>query len=101
MSTGCKIVDKERVYFLTLSVVNWVDVFSRQIYRDIIIDNLKYCQKNKGLVIFAYVIMSNHIHLLVQSLEEILSPVFNYPNCGITLSYGRMPGCYDKHLINK
>jgi REP element-mobilizing transposase RayT len=73
MSTGYKIADQKGVYFLTLSVVDWVDVFTRQIYRDIIIDNLRYCQKNKGLVIFAYVIMSNHIHLILQSLEENLS----------------------------
>ncbi|MFW6370543.1 MAG: REP-associated tyrosine transposase [Bacteroidota bacterium] len=73
MSTGYKIADQQGAYFLTLSVVNWVDVFTRQTYRDIIIENLRYCQKNKGLVIYAYVIMSNHIHLLVQSLEENLS----------------------------
>ncbi|MFW6222047.1 MAG: REP-associated tyrosine transposase [Bacteroidota bacterium] len=73
MSTGYKIADQQGAYFLTLSVVYWVDVFTRQTYRDIIIENLRYCQKNKGLVIYAYVIMSNHIHLLVQSLEENLS----------------------------
>jgi REP element-mobilizing transposase RayT len=73
MSTGYKITEKEGLYFLTLSVVDWVDIFTRQIYRDILIDNLRYCQKNKGLVIYAYVIMSNHIHLLGQSLEENLS----------------------------
>ncbi len=56
-----------------MQVVGWVDVFTRQVYRDIIIENLEYCQKNKGLEIYGWVIMSNHIHLLVQSNTNNLS----------------------------
>ena len=73
MPTGYQIKDQEQLHFLTLQVVRWVDVFTRAIYRDIIIDSLLYCQRNKGLQIFAYVIMSNHIHLLVQSSTGELS----------------------------
>jgi REP element-mobilizing transposase RayT len=53
-------------YFLTLTVLGWVDVFTRKVLADEIIKNLHYCQRNKGLRIFAYVIMSNHLHLVVQ-----------------------------------
>jgi REP element-mobilizing transposase RayT len=67
MPTGYQIKEQDQLYFITLQVVDWVDVFTRQVYRDIVIENLKYCQEHKGLVIYAYVIMSNHIHLLVQS----------------------------------
>ena len=52
-------------YFLTMTVVDWIDVFSRKNHCDAIIDSLKYCQAHKGLVVFAYCIMSNHIHLVV------------------------------------
>jgi REP element-mobilizing transposase RayT len=52
-------------YYLTLTVVNWIDVFTRKNHRDAIIESLKYCQAEKGLNIYAYVIMSNHIHLIV------------------------------------
>ena len=62
--------DSNGLYFVSFSVVGWIDIFSRQKYRDIIIDNLSYCQKNKGLEIYAWVIMSNHIHLLVKSEKE-------------------------------
>ncbi len=58
---------------MTLQVVGWVDIFTRKIYKDIIIENFSFCQKNKGLTIFAYVIMSNHVHLLVQSASGNLS----------------------------
>ncbi len=56
-----------------MQVVGWIDIFTRQKYRDIIIQNLKYCQEHKGLSIFAYVIMSNHLHILVQSQTGTLS----------------------------
>jgi len=75
MSTGYHIKEQDKLYFITLQVVEWVDIFSRQKYRDIIIENLTYCQKNKGLEIFAWVIMSNHIHLMVRSEKLELSNV--------------------------
>ncbi len=77
MSTGYHIKDQEGAYYITLQVVGWIDVFSRQCYRDIIIENLKFCQQNKGLTIFAYapiaIGLSNHIHILVQSQKTNLS----------------------------
>ncbi|NOQ27228.1 MAG: transposase [Bacteroidales bacterium] len=73
MSTGYKISEKDGLYYLTFQIVGWVDVFSRQVYKDIAIDSFKYCQKNKGLELFAYVIMSNHIHLLARCTYGDLS----------------------------
>ena len=58
------------VYFVTDTVVDWVDIFSRPIYRHIVIESLKYCQKEKGLIIYAWVIMTNHMHRFVGSKGE-------------------------------
>ncbi|MGK0285442.1 MAG: REP element-mobilizing transposase RayT, partial [Salibacteraceae bacterium] len=65
--------EQDQLYFLTFQVVEWVDVFTRKTYRDIIIQSLKFCQENKGLEIYGYVIMSNHIHLLLRSDSNSLS----------------------------
>lgn len=73
MPTGYQIKDQEAAHYLTFQIVFWVDVFTRRTYRDILIDSLRYCQKNKGLEIYAFVIMSNHIHLLVRSQTGELS----------------------------
>lgn len=73
MSTGYQIVEQDGIYFLTFQIVKWVDIFSRKVYRDIVIDSLKYSQEHKGLAIYAYVIMSNHVHLLVKSEAGKLS----------------------------
>jgi REP element-mobilizing transposase RayT len=61
----------DKAYFITMTVVGWVDVFTRKNHRDAIIESLKYCQKEKGLIIFAYVIMSNHIHMIIDTAGEI------------------------------
>jgi REP element-mobilizing transposase RayT len=73
MTTGYQIKDQKATYFLTFQIVDWVDVFTRKIYKDIIIDSFKYSIENKGLQIFAYVIMSNHVHLVAQSSTGKLS----------------------------
>jgi REP element-mobilizing transposase RayT len=67
MATSYHIKDPSALYFLTLTVIGWVDIFSRKIYRDMIIDNLDYCRKNKGLVLYAYVIMTNHLHIVARA----------------------------------
>ncbi len=73
MTTGYKIDDQSGLYYLTIQIVDWVDIFSRQRYRDIFLDSLRYCQQEKGLQVFAYVIMSNHVHMIVNSQSDNLS----------------------------
>ena len=53
------------LYFVTTTVVDWVDIFTRPKYKHIVIDSLAYCQQNKGLKIYAWVLMSNHLHMIV------------------------------------
>lgn len=65
MSRKYKIRDQEAVYFVTLTVIRWLDVFIRREYKDIFIESLRYCQRNKGLALYAYCVMSSHVHLIV------------------------------------
>ncbi len=58
------------VYFVTDTVVDWVDIFTRPIYKHIVIESLRYCQEHKGLIIYAWVLMSNHLHAIVGSEGE-------------------------------
>ena len=70
---GYVIRDQYALHFLTFTVVDWVDLFTRKLFRDIIIENLSYCLKNKGLRVHAFVIMSNHVHLILSSETGRLS----------------------------
>ncbi len=67
MAFAYVVKDQEAVHFVTFSVHQWVDVFTRQSYVDELIKSLQYCQKEKGLEIFAWVIMSNHCHLILRA----------------------------------
>ena len=73
MPTGYQIVEQSKVHFLTFQVVNWIDVFSRKVYRDLFLESLTYCRQHKSLVIYGYVIMTNHIHLMLRSAVDDLS----------------------------
>ena len=69
MSSKYQIKDPDGVYFITFATVQWVDVFTRLVYKDIVVNSLKYCQEEKGLELFAWVIMSNHVHLIARAQE--------------------------------
>lgn len=56
MSEFLKIEDG-KTYFITMTIVDWVDLFTRECYVNILIDSVKYCQNNKGLEVYSYVIM--------------------------------------------
>jgi len=72
-TNGYKIQDQTKPHFITATVIDWVDVFSRKIYKDLVIESLDFCIKNKGMILYGYVIMSNHIHLIIQSDKGKLS----------------------------
>jgi REP element-mobilizing transposase RayT len=73
MSTGYQIKDQKGIHFLTFQIVDWIDIFTRKIYKDILIDSFKFSIENKGFQLFAYVIMSNHVHIIAQGSEGKLS----------------------------
>lgn len=57
----------KQLYFVTFTVINWIDIFIRGEYRTIVLDSIRYCQKNKGLKVFAWCLMTNHIHLIIRN----------------------------------
>ena len=57
-------------HFLTITVIEWIDIFTKPEYFKIITDSLKFCPKNKGLLLYEYVIMTNHLHLIAQAREN-------------------------------
>ena len=67
MSSKYKVGEDAIPHFVTFSVVGWVDVFSRESYKEIFVNSLKYCQEHKGLKLHAWVIMTNHVHMILSS----------------------------------
>ncbi|WP_428327356.1 REP-associated tyrosine transposase [Mucilaginibacter sp.] len=75
MSRNYKFHNQERPYFVTFSVIKWIDVFTRREYKDIVVDSLKYCIENKGLLLYAWVIMSNHVHLIIGTKDKPMQDI--------------------------
>jgi putative transposase len=74
MLSPYRIIDPECAYLLTCTVVELMPAFIGQDACGILLDSLTYCRKHKGLKLYAYVIMENHIHLVAQApdLDEVI-----------------------------
>jgi REP element-mobilizing transposase RayT len=70
MSRNYKFHNPAAAYFVSFAVVDWLDVFTRNEYKDILVDSLQFCQKEKGMEIFSWCIMTNHVHLVFRSTSE-------------------------------
>ncbi len=57
MSEKYKFHNAESIYFITPIIVNWIDIFTRKAYCDLVLDSLRYCQNEKGLIVHAWFIM--------------------------------------------
>ena len=76
MSRNYKIRNQQKLHFVSFATVNWIDVFIRRAYKDIFVDSLSYCMQHKGLEVYAWCIMSSHVHLISgitgEKMEDIL-----------------------------
>jgi REP element-mobilizing transposase RayT len=108
------------LYFLTLTVIDWVDVFTRPEYKYIIVDSLNYCQNSKGLELYGWSLMTNHLHLIAgakegHNLSDILRDFKKYTSKRLVLAISENPiesrkkwmlnrfeyaGKYDKKITN-
>ncbi|RLD46210.1 MAG: transposase, partial [Bacteroidetes bacterium] len=63
------ITDQNAIYFLTFTTIDWVDIFTKKEYKLELVDSMNYCIKEKGLIVYGWVIMSNHMHAIWQARE--------------------------------
>ena len=60
----------EGIYFITSTIVQWIDLFTRRELQEVVIDSLKYCQREKGLIIFAWSLMPSHLHMISAAISS-------------------------------
>lgn len=75
MSRKYKFGDNDNLYFISFSVVYWIDLFIRKEYKDVLIESWKYCQKEKDLDIYSWCIMSSHAHMIIGSRGRELDKI--------------------------
>jgi REP element-mobilizing transposase RayT len=69
MSNKYRAREANAAYFVTLTITDWIDVFTRLRQKHLLINSLSYCKKEKGLEIYAYCIMTSHLHMLCKTQE--------------------------------
>ena len=96
MSRAYKFVDPSQAYFVSFATVNWIDVFTRKEYCEIVVESLRYCQENKGLVLYGWCIMPSHLHLIMateaEPLEDILRDFKKYTSTQLLKAITAHPG---------
>lgn len=96
MSDQYPVRDQQATYFLTWTTVEWIDVFTRKEYKLIVVDSLNHCIKNKGLVVHAWVLMSNHLHMIARvregfRLSDVLRDCKKYTSKAIAEAIHELP----------
>jgi hypothetical protein len=66
---GYHISDQHALRLVIYSIAEWIYVFTLRVYRDIVLDSLRYSQANKGQHVHALVIVSNHAHEILSTPE--------------------------------
>ncbi len=75
MSTKYKFRDQQEIYFVTFTVVYWLDVFIRNEYKEILLDSWRHCIKEKGLEVYGWCIMTSHVHMIIGTEKENLQDI--------------------------
>ena len=70
MTKSLHIKAENELHYLTFGIIEWIDIFSNRQFRDMVIESLKYCRENKGLQLYVFVIMTNHMHLVAKAKED-------------------------------
>ncbi len=75
MSKKYKFSDNSKLYFVSFSVTNWIDLFIRNEYKEILLESIRYCQNKKDMELYAWCIMTSHVHLIIGSKGNPLSNI--------------------------
>lgn len=70
MSRKYKFQNKEGLYFVSFATVYWIDVFTRCLYSDILVESLKYCTEHLDLSLYCWCIMPSHVHLIFSDKND-------------------------------
>ena len=62
---GYQIIEGHDLYFVTLTIVEWLPVFISEDACSIVTNSLNFCHNQKHLRINAYVIMPSHVHAIL------------------------------------
>lgn len=99
-------INSKEMYFLTITAVDWIDVFTRKELAQIIVDALNYCQQHKNLQIFAWCLMPSHLHLVASvdhetdNLSDVMRDFKKFTSKAIVKAIGEINESRKAWLLN-
>lgn len=69
MSTRYKFHADVGICFISFATIGWTDVFTRMAYKHIFVESLRHCQQHNGLELYAWCLMTSHVHLVARARE--------------------------------
>ena len=92
-------------FFVTFTVTGWVDVFTRPVYKHIMLDSIRYCQENKGLLLYSWCLMTNHIHMIASSegnlsLDGIIRDLKKFTSKKLSKTIQNVPESRAEWILN-
>ena len=70
MSRKYKFHNKSGLYFVSFATINWIDVFTREVYLNVLVDSVNYCRKEKSMELYCYCFMPSHVHFIFRSAKD-------------------------------
>lgn len=73
-------IKEEGTYFVTSTLLDWVNLFADEKFANIVVEELKFRIAKKELLLYAYVIMPNHFHLIISSdsIPSVMRSIKSY-----------------------
>jgi len=65
----------EHLYFITASILGWKPLFSNPRYAAIVMESIKWLREEKRILLFAYVLMPSHLHILIKPLDRTIGQI--------------------------
>ncbi len=72
----------EGIYFITAPTIEWIQLFDKRVYTQIVLDSLVFLRLQKFMKLFAFVLMPSHLHAIVKPegirIDELLQKFGSY-----------------------
>lgn len=65
--TRYRIFEQDQPHFLTATIVAWLPIFAHPPFAELILNSWRFLQRERGVRIFGYVIMENHLHWIASA----------------------------------
>ena len=62
-------IRSDKLHFLTHTIVDWIDVFTRWELAKIVVDSLNHCIEKRGLELYGWCLMPSHLHMIARTSE--------------------------------